>query len=85
MIYITFERGGPKFSNTTTRTLAQRTAVQQCQLRAKWLLCSTRSLCVREFIKTDSATAVQWAFLAAGGGEGRTLNIYKRHCEYNQM
>jgi len=21
MIYITFERGGPKFSNTTTRTL----------------------------------------------------------------
>jgi len=22
MIYITFERGGPKFSNTTTRALA---------------------------------------------------------------
>jgi len=33
MIYITFQRGGPKFSNT---------AVQQRQLRAKWLLCSTR-------------------------------------------
>ena len=42
MIYITFERVGPKFSNTTARALAQRTAVQQRQLRAKWLLCRTR-------------------------------------------
>jgi len=42
MIHITFERGGPKFSNTAARALAQRTAMQQCQLRAKWLLCSTR-------------------------------------------
>jgi len=42
MVYITFERGGPKFSNTTTWALAQRTAVQQRQLRAKWLLCGTR-------------------------------------------
>jgi len=33
MIYITFEREGPKFSNTTTRVLAQCTAVQQRQLR----------------------------------------------------
>jgi len=33
--------------------------------------------CVREFIKTESATAVQRAF--------RLLNIYKLHCEYNQM
>ena len=41
MIYITFERGGPKFSNTTARALAWRTAVQQRQLRSKWLLCST--------------------------------------------
>jgi len=37
MIYITFERGGPKFSNTTARALAYRTAVQQRQLRAKSL------------------------------------------------
>jgi hypothetical protein len=37
MIYITFERGGPKFLNTTARALAYRTAVQQRQLRAKWL------------------------------------------------
>jgi hypothetical protein len=42
MINITFERGGPKFSNTTARALAYRTAVQQRQLRAKWLLFSTR-------------------------------------------
>jgi hypothetical protein len=42
MIYITFERGGPKISNTSARALAWRTAVQQRQLRAKWLLCSTR-------------------------------------------
>jgi len=40
MIYITFERGGPKFSNTTSRALAKRTAVLQLQLRTKWLLCS---------------------------------------------
>jgi len=44
MIYITFERGGPKFSNTTPRTLACRTAVQQRQLRSKWLLCSQLTL-----------------------------------------
>jgi len=62
MIYITFERGRPKFSNTTARALAYRTAVQQRQLRAKWLLCSTRFVCVREFIKTESATVVQRAF-----------------------
>jgi hypothetical protein len=42
VIYITFETGGPKFSNTTRRALAERTAVQERQLRAKWLLCSTR-------------------------------------------
>jgi len=62
MIYITFERGGPKFSNTTARALAYRTAVQQRQLRAKWLLWSTKILCVRELIKTESVTAVQRAF-----------------------
>jgi len=42
LIYITFERWGPKFSNSTARALAYCTAVQQSQLRAKWLLCSTR-------------------------------------------
>ena len=62
MIYITFERGGPNFSFFIARALTYRTAVQQCQLRTKWLLCSTRFFCVREFIKTESATAVQRAF-----------------------
>jgi hypothetical protein len=40
MIYITLKRGGPKFSNTTARALTYSTAVQQRQLKAKWLLCS---------------------------------------------
>jgi len=47
---------------STARALAYGTAVQQRQLRAKWLLCSTIFFCVREFIKTESATAVQRAF-----------------------
>ena len=37
---------------------------------------------VREFIKTESATAVQRAFFF---DSTFTLNIYKLHCEYNQM
>jgi hypothetical protein len=44
MIYITFEREGPKFSNTTT-------VVQQRQLRAKWLLCSTRFFAFLSLLK----------------------------------
>jgi len=42
MMYIIFEIGDHTFSTTTARVLAYRTAVQQRQLRAKWLLCSTR-------------------------------------------
>ena len=38
--------------NNAARAHAQRTAVLQSQLRAKWLLCCTRFFCVREFIKT---------------------------------
>jgi len=38
---ITFERGGPKFSNITARALVWRTAVQQRHFLTKWLLCST--------------------------------------------
>jgi len=41
MTYITIERGGPTFLNTTARALAYCTAMQQRQLRTKWLLCST--------------------------------------------
>ena len=36
--------------------------MEQRQLRAKWLLCRTRFFWVREFIKTESATAVQREF-----------------------
>ena len=62
VIYVIFERGGPKFSNITARALAYCTAVLQRQLRAKWLLMQHKIFCVREFIKTESATAVQRAF-----------------------
>jgi len=61
MLYITFERRDPIFSNITARALASCTAVQQDHLRAKWLLCSKR-FCFRGFIRTESATAVQRAF-----------------------
>ena len=63
MSYITFERGGPKFSNITARALAYRTTVQQRQLRSKWLLSSTRfclytdSLFVELVIQTTNALA----------------------------
>jgi len=86
MIYITFERGGHKFSNTTTRALAQRTAVQQRQFRAKWLLCSKRfCFCVREFIKTESATAVQRAFRLRFNIQPPTRkNICRRNHQFEQ-
>ena len=61
MIYITFERGGPKFSNTTARALAQRTAVQQ-SVESKMATMQHKILCVLEFINTETATAVQRAF-----------------------
>jgi len=56
--------------------------VQQRQLRTKWLLCSTRFFCVREFIKTESATAVQRAFRLRFNIQTQT---FKLHFEYNQM
>jgi len=82
MIDIKFERGGPKFSNTAARTLAYRTAMQQRQLRAKWLLCSTRFFWVCEFIKTESATAVQRAFRLRFNIQPPT---FKLHFEHNEM
>jgi len=62
IIYKTFEIGGLRFSNIISRALVYCTAVQRSQLRTKWLLCSTRIFCFREFIKTETATAVQGAF-----------------------
>jgi hypothetical protein len=57
IIYITLERGGPKFSNITARALA----VQQRQLRQNGYY-AAQDIFVREFIKTESATAVRRAF-----------------------
>jgi hypothetical protein len=57
MIYITFERGGPKFSNTAARALPYRTAMQQNGYYA-----AEDFFCFREFIKTELATAVQRVF-----------------------
>ena len=61
MIYITFERGGPKFSNTTARALAYHRAA--ASVESKMATMQHKIFCVREFIKTESATAVQSAFL----------------------
>ena len=61
MIYITFERGGHKSSNTTARALAYRRAAASVQ--SKMATMQHKIFCVREFIKTESATTVQRAFL----------------------
>jgi hypothetical protein len=61
MIYITFERGGLKFSNTTARALAHsRTVVS---VERKMATMQHKIFCVRQFMETESATAVQRAFL----------------------
>ena len=59
MIYIAFERGGPKFSNTTARALDYRAAAS---VESKMANRQHKIFCFREFIKTESATAVQRAF-----------------------
>jgi len=81
MIYITFEREGPKFSNTTTRALAYRTAVQQRQLRAKWLLCGTRFFFA--FVSSLNLSrrllcSVHFVFVS-------TFNLQRGGCDYNQI
>ena len=62
MIYITFERGGPKFSNTTARALALAHSRAAASVESKMATMQHKIFCVREFIKTESATAVQRAF-----------------------
>ena len=78
MIYITFERGGPIFSNSTARALAYCTV----SFESKIATMQHMSFCVRDFIKTESAIAVQHAFCFR-------FNIqppkFKHRCEYNQM
>jgi len=77
IICITFERRDPKFSSFILG-LSSSTAVQQRQLRAKWLLGSTRIFCVREFIKT----AVQRAFLLRFNIQPQTR---KSICRWNHQ
>ena len=60
MIYITFERGGSKFPNTTARVLAYRRAA--ASVESKMAIMLHKIFCIREFIKTESATAVRRAF-----------------------
>ena len=62
MTYITFVRRDPKVWNITPRALVFCTAVQQRQLRTKLAARQHKIFCVCEFIKTESATAVQRAF-----------------------
>jgi len=82
MIYITFERGSPRVSHTTARALALRTAVQQRQLSAKMATMQHKIFCVREFIKTESATAVQRAFRLRFNIQPPTR---KRICRWNNQ
>ena len=138
MIYITFERGGPKFSNTTATT----PLAPGCSTFSEWISTSTMDRSRRERrpgasvlapeiswshtlrfflwglvkeavyvpslptslddLKKRTTTAVNsvtqdillWVWnefsyrvdvTRAAGGGGGTLNIYKLHCEYNQM
>ena len=60
MIYITFEKGEPKFSNITARALAYRRSA--ASVHNKMATMQHKIFCVREFIKTGSAAAVQRAF-----------------------
>ena len=62
MIYVTFGRGGPKFSNTTARALALRRAAASVESKVATMQHKIFFFCVREFVKTESATAVQRAF-----------------------
>ena len=61
MIYITFERGDPKVSNTTARRLGKHNTA--ASVESKMATMQHKIFCVREFIKTESATAVQRAFI----------------------
>ena len=58
MIYKTFERGGPTFSNTTARAHSRAAA----SVESKMATMQYKIFCVREFIKTESATAVKRVF-----------------------
>jgi len=58
MIYITFEREGPKFSNITARALTahSRAAVS---VESKMATVQHKTFSVREFIKTESHNCLE--------------------------
>ena len=64
MIYVTFERGGPKFSSTTARALECSLAHSRAavSVESKVATMQHKILYVREFIKTESVTAVRRVF-----------------------
>jgi hypothetical protein len=61
MIYITIERGGLKFSNTAARAHSHAAA----SVESKMATMQHKIFCVREFIKTESATVAQSFFFVS--------------------
>ena len=64
MIYISFERGDPKFRSILLELWLDRLAHSRAAVpfESKMATMQHKIFCVREFIKTESATAVQRAF-----------------------
>jgi len=64
MIYITFERGGPNFQVLLLELWRARLAHSRAAVpfESKMSTMQHKIFCVREFIETESATAVQRAF-----------------------
>jgi len=75
MIYVTFERGGPKSAH-----LGYGLAV--ASVESKMATKQLKIFCVREFMKTASVTAVQRAFRLRFNIQPP---IFKLHCEHNQI
>ena len=87
MIYIPFERRY-KFSNTIARVLAYRTAVQQRQLRAKWLLCSTRIFAFVSSLKLSRRLlcSVRFVFVSTFNlKRGRTFIVGITNHQFEQI
>jgi len=82
MIYIKFERGGSyifKYHCKNARLVHSRAAAS---VESKMATMQDKIFCVREFIKTESATAVQRASRLRFNIQPLT---FKLHCEYNHM
>ena len=84
MIYVTFERGDSKFSNVTARALERSPGHSRAaaSVESKMATRQHKNLCVREFIKTESPTAVQRAFRLRFNIQPQTRNII---CRWNHQ